>query len=140
MVLTASAPALMPLEEVQAAFVQRSKALVAGRFRGRLSAADGKQRSAEIEALIRLAENVAGGVNKRAAARWIVSAVGSPSGLKRKCAAPPARPPHASPPSPTLERGVRKAGLSETEQLTRSQAVLANVGAIIEADSKLVWP
>lgn len=135
MALTASAPALMPLEEVQAAFVQRSKALVAGDFvdaylKGRETAL------AEIEALIRLAENVAGGVNKRAAARWIVSAVTAlrfEKEMRSASSSPAARLATLA----SLERGVRKAGLSDTEQ-QMIFAVLANIGALIEADFKLM--
>ncbi|MFX8887359.1 hypothetical protein ABTM83_20160, partial [Acinetobacter baumannii] len=62
MALTASAPKLLPLEDVQAAFVERSKALVGSDFvsaylAGRPTAV------AEVEALIRLAENVTGAIN-----------------------------------------------------------------------------
>ena len=135
MALTASAPALMPLEEVQAAFVQRSKALVAGDF------VDGYLRGrdtslSEVEALIRLAENVAGGVNKRAAARWIVSAVTAlrfEKEMRGAASSPAARLATLA----DLERSVRKAGLSETEQQAISK-VLANIGAVVESDFKLL--
>ncbi len=135
MALTASAPALMPLEDVQAAFVQRSKALVGSDFvdgylKGRETAL------AEVEALIRLAENVAGGVNKRAAARWIDSAVGAlrfEKELRSGASSPASRLATLA----DLQRGVKKTGLSETEE----QAIFAKlsaIGALIEADFKLM--
>ena len=135
MALTASAPALLPLEEVQAAFVQRSKALVAGDFvdaylHGRETAL------AEIEALIRLAENVAGGVNKRVAARWIVSVVGAlrfEKEMRSSTASPAARLATLA----DLQRGVRKAGLSDSEQQAIC-SVLASIGGAIEADFRLM--
>jgi hypothetical protein len=135
MALTASAPALMPLEEVQAAFVHRSKALVAGDFvDGYLKTRD--TALGEIEALIRLAENVAGGVNKRAAARWIVSAVGALR-FEKEIRGSPSSPTQRLATLADLQRGVKKAGLSEAEQEAIC-GVLAKIGAIIESDFKLM--
>lgn len=79
MVLTAAAGRLLPLEDVQAAFVERSKRLVAADFvecfvKAAL-ARDGADPLAETRALVRLAENVAGPMNKRAAARWLSGAL-----------------------------------------------------------------
>ena len=135
MALTASAPALSSLEDVQAAFVQRSKALVASDFVD--SYLQGCETAlAEIEALIHLAENVAGGVNKRAAARWIVSSVGALR-FEKEMRSSPASPAARLATLADLQRGVKKAGLSETEQQAIS-GTLGAIGATIEADSKLM--
>lgn len=78
MVLTASAGRLLPLEDVQAAFLERSKRLVASNFVvAFLSAAVSEEGAAvaEARALVRLAENVVGAVNKRVAARWLASSL-----------------------------------------------------------------
>jgi hypothetical protein len=59
---------------VQAAFVERSKAIVAADFvEAYLGREDSPAREAQL--LIRLCENVAGGSNKRQAARWLMGAV-----------------------------------------------------------------
>lgn len=76
MVLTASAGRLLQLEDVQAAFLERSKRLVAADFVADFlhaaAPADGGA-AAEARALVRLAENVVGAMNKRVAARWLAS-------------------------------------------------------------------
>ena len=75
MVLTASAGRLLPMEDVQVAFVERSKRLVAAdfveSFLKTAAAREGTDILVEARALVRLAENVAGVMNKRAAARWL---------------------------------------------------------------------
>ena len=135
MALTAAAPNPLPLEDVQAAFVHRSKALVAGDF------VDGYLRNretalGEVQALIHLAENVAGGVNKRAAARWIISAVGAlrfEKELRTASSSPATRLATLA----DLQRGVRKAGLDDAEHQQICDA-FANIGAMVEADFKLM--
>ncbi len=135
MALTASAPRVLPLEEVQAAFVERSKTLVGGDFVS-LYLADRPSAVAEIEALIRLAENVAGAVNKRAAARWITAAVGAlrfEKEIRNGVGSAPAKLAALA----ELQRGIRRAGLPETE--TRECfAKIGEVGAWVEQDAKLV--
>ena len=135
MALTAAAGKLLPIEDVQAAFVERSKSLVASDFvetylRGCESPLS------EAQALVRLAENVAGPVNKRAAGRWILASIGAlrfekelrygPETAAAKLAALAA-----------LQRGVSKAGLAGAD----GEEVLQKIGEIggwIESDSKLV--
>ena len=135
MVLTAASGKLLPLEEVQAAFIERSQSLVASDFvetylAGRDSAL------LEAQALVRLAENVAGAVNKRAASRWVLAAINAlrfekelrygPDTAAVKLAALAA-----------LQRGVLKAGLSESDG-AEIVVKLGEVGGWIETDSKLV--
>lgn len=76
MSLTAAAGKLLPLEEVQSAFVARSKMLVTGDF---VEAYLGSGRSSrdEVEALIWLTENVIGAANKRQASGWLKAVVNS---------------------------------------------------------------
>jgi hypothetical protein len=74
MALTAAAGRILSLEEVQDAFVARSRMLVRSGF---IESLLGTDRSAidEVEALLYLAENVAGQANKRQASRWIAANV-----------------------------------------------------------------
>ncbi|WP_262423464.1 hypothetical protein [Brevundimonas denitrificans] len=76
MALTATTGRLLSLEEVQDAFVQRSKALVTADFVGTY-AASCKSAVDEAAALVRLCENVTGAANKRAAGRWLSACVGA---------------------------------------------------------------
>jgi hypothetical protein len=135
MAMTAAAGKLMPLADVQTAFITRSKALVAADFietylQGRESAL------AEAQALVRLAENVAGAVNKTAAGRWISGVVNSlrfenevrhgsesPAGKLAALAA--------------LQRGVAYAGLAQADGADIA-ARLGALGGRIEADAKLL--
>jgi hypothetical protein len=68
MSLTAAAGALLPLEDVQAAFSTRSKMLVTGEF-VEAYLGSGKSPREEAEALVWLTENVIGAANKRQAGR-----------------------------------------------------------------------
>src|SRR5690606_11546902 len=74
--LTATAGRLLTLEEVQTAFIERSRSLVAADFVAAY-VADCTSVLAEAERLTRLCENVTGGANKRAAARWLDACVAS---------------------------------------------------------------
>jgi len=76
MSLTAAAGRLLTLEEVQNAFIERSRLLVTADFvaayvRGSRSVLE------EAERLARLSDNVTGGSSKRAAARWLEACVSS---------------------------------------------------------------
>jgi len=74
MALTAAAGRILTLEEVQEAFIARSRMLVRSDF---IESLLGTDRSAmgEVEALLYLAENIAGLANKRQASRWIAANV-----------------------------------------------------------------
>ncbi|GLK48776.1 hypothetical protein GCM10017620_17490 [Brevundimonas intermedia] len=76
MALTAAAGRLLTLEEVQNAFVDRSKSLVTPDFVAAY-VSQCKTVLSEAEYLTRLCENVTGGANKRAAARWLSACVTS---------------------------------------------------------------
>lgn len=76
MSLTAAAGKLLPLEEVQAAFVARSKMLVTGDF-VEAYLGSGMTAKQEVEALIWLTENVIGAANKRQAGGWLKAVIAS---------------------------------------------------------------
>lgn len=76
MALTAASGALLPLEEVQAAFVVRSKMLITGDF-VEAYLGQGMTAAEEVEALIWLTENVIGAANKRQAGGWLRANVNS---------------------------------------------------------------
>lgn len=135
LVLTASAGRLLTLEEVQQAFIERSRAIVAADF---VDAYLGKGGSAlsEAEALVRLCENVTGGTSRRAAARWLAASVTALRFEKEIRAAPePAGQRLAA--LAALQRGVRNCGLPEKET-TEICAAIGAVGGAIEADGRLV--
>ncbi|WP_415288794.1 hypothetical protein RSD66_01940 [Brevundimonas sp. S1H14] len=137
MALTATAGRLLTLEEVQTAFIERSKGLVAADFVAAY-VKDCASVLSEAERLTRLCENVTGGANKRAAARWLDACVAS----LRFETEMRARTPGATPPGQRLmalaelQRGVRKAGLFERETQGVVEA-LGAVGGSIEADARL---
>ncbi len=135
MAMTAASGKLLPLEDVQAAFIERSKSIIASDFVE--SYLEGRDSPLfEAQALVHLAENVAGAVNKRAAGRWILASISAlrfekelrygPETAAVKLAALAA-----------LQRGVQKAGLAESDG---EEIVLkiGEVGGWIETDSKLV--
>ncbi len=76
MVLTAFAGRVLATDDVQDAFTQRSRNLVSPEFVCSYMGA-GATALEEVQALIRLAENLVGDANKRAAAKWILGAVGA---------------------------------------------------------------
>lgn len=76
MALTAASGRLLPLEDVRAAFIERSKMLVAGDFVGAYLK-DERSALQEAQDLVVLLENVTGGANKRAAMRWLLTTITS---------------------------------------------------------------
>ena len=136
MALTATTGRLLSLEEVQDAFVQRSKSLVTADFVG--AYASGCSGAVdEAMALVRLCENVTGVANKRAAARWLSACVGalrfetelrggSPNLAAQRLAALAA-----------VQKGVRAAALAETDEEEISGRI-GGVAGMVEADAKLV--
>ena len=134
MALTATAGRVLTLDDIQAAFGERSKSLTANDFVDSLTRDCGSARL-EAEALIRLAENVTGGVAKRQAARWLASTFGTLRFEKefRNTAEPPtARLAGLA----ALQRGVMRANLPD-EDCQPLVALLGELGAVAEADSKL---
>jgi hypothetical protein len=134
MALTATAGRVLSLDDIQSAFAERSKSLTANDFVDSLISACDSPRL-EAEALIRLAENVTGGVAKRQAARWLASTFGTLKFEKefRNAAEPPtARLAGLA----ALQRGVTRANLPE-EDCRHLVGLLGEIGNIAEADTKL---
>lgn len=135
MCLTAAAAGpLLTAEEVQNAFVERCKALVAGDFVDRyLAGRDGAL--AEAQALVRLAENMVGTANKRAAARWISASVGAlrfEKDLRNGADSPAAKLAVLA----ELQKAVNAAGLNDADQ-AGAAGKIGEIGGLIEADAKL---
>ena len=130
----AATSALTSVEEVQAAFVERSRRLVAADF---VEAYVGQGRSAleEASALVRLAENVAGGANKRAASRWLNACV-SALRFETEVRASPASPVAKLQSLADLQAGVRRAGLNDPDAQAAVRAI-GQVGGVVEADTRL---
>jgi hypothetical protein len=135
MALTAAAGRILTLEEVQEAFVTRSQMLVRSAFVEDLLGSD---RSAidEVEALLYLAENIAGTANKRQAARWIAANVGALRFETDLCAgadAPAAKLASLA----RLQQSVAGAGFAPEDSAPIMNHI-GVVGAKVEADAHLV--
>ncbi|WP_374275540.1 hypothetical protein [Brevundimonas sp.] len=134
--LTATGDTLLTAEEVQTAFVERSKSLVTADFVGQYTGCfEGV--AAEAEALLRLCENVTGASSKRAAARWFLASITS-----LKFESDLLSPVHEDTPARRLQRLARLqkeaggAGLSETDTDDIAQA-LGQLAATLEARAGL---
>ncbi|WP_395944162.1 hypothetical protein [Brevundimonas sp.] len=138
MALTAAAGRLLTLEEVQNAFVDRSKSLVTPDF----VAAYVQHCStvlAEAEHLTRLCENVTGGANKRAAARWLSACITSlrlESEMRQSAPGAPGIS-HKLLVLARLQRSVRAVQLGELDEKQISTAIGA-LGGTLEADAGLM--
>lgn len=137
MTLTATAGRLLTLEEVQTAFNERSKALVTADF----VAAYVKTCTTvlcEAEALTRLCENVTGGANKRAAARWLSACVGSLrfEGEMRAASADQTAAQKLGILA-NLTRAVRGCGLIERDE-TEIITAIGAVGGAVESEARIV--
>lgn len=134
MALTAAAGPVFHLEEVQNAFAERSRRLVAADF---VEAFLGKDRSGleEARALIWLAENVTGAANKRAAARWLLAVV-SALPFETEMRSAPESPAHRLQLLAELQREIAGAGLTETDGQAAIRAI-GEVGGWVESDAKL---
>ncbi len=134
MALTATAGRVLTIDDIQAAFADRSKSLTANDFVDSLTRDCGSAKL-EAEALIRLAENVTGGVAKRQAARWLASTFGALKFEKefRNGAEPPTV---RLAGLAALQRGVMRANLPD-EDCQPLVALLGEIGATAEADCKL---
>jgi hypothetical protein len=134
MALTASAGKILSHEDVQNAFVERCKSLVTGDFvEGFLAGRDGAL--SEAQALVRLAENMVGTANKRAAARWISAAVGALR-FEKDLRNGPDSPAAKLSVLAELQRAVSQAGLSDGDQ-TSAAGKIGEIGGLIEGDAKL---
>jgi hypothetical protein len=135
MALTASADLNLTLDDIGGAFVERSRRLVSPDFiedflSRRSSALD------EARGLIWLADNVAGGANKRAASRWLSACVCS---LRFEMEV------RSGPDAPTaklemlagLQSGVIKSGLTDVDGQAAMRR-LGEVGGWVDADANLI--
>jgi hypothetical protein len=134
MALTTAVGRILTEEQVQEAFVNRSRTLVRADF---VEAYLGHDRSplGEVEALLWLSENVTGGANKRQASRWVQANVSAlrfetdlragPDSAATKLAA-----------LAELQRSVFRCGFV-TEEAGPIAVKIGEVGGQIEADARL---
>ena len=134
MALTAAAGQMTPLENVQEAFVARSRMLVTAEFVEALLGRDGSARQ-EAEQLIWLAENTIGAANKRHAARYLAAHLGSLR-FEKELRYGPDTPGVRLTTLAALQRDVGRTGLA-AEDLDPVHAKLGELGGLIEADAKV---
>jgi hypothetical protein len=134
MALTAAAGRVLTADEVQTAFLDRSGALVTSDFVTGLTR-DRPNVLEEVQALVRLAENVAGTMNRNRAAEWLISNLdslrfekecrtGGVEGVVPRLSALAA-----------LDRSVRRIRLRECDERQICER-LGALGALIEADAR----
>jgi hypothetical protein len=133
--LTATAGRLLSLEEVQNAFVERSKNLVTADFVQSFAEACDTV-LCEAESLTRLCENVTGVANKRAASRWLSACVTSLR-FESEMRTSPIRPSQKLHTLALLQRSVRASSLAEADE-HQINAAIGAVGGVIETEAKLV--
>ena len=134
MALTAAASQLLPSDNVEEAFIARSRMLVTSEFVVALLGHDGSARR-EAEQLIWLAENVIGGANKRQAARYLSTHLASLR-FETELLNGPETPSAKLTALAVLQRDAGRTGLAP-EDLAPIHARLGEVGGLIEADAKL---
>jgi hypothetical protein len=135
MLLTAAAGRLLQQDDIREAFTQRSANLVASDFVSSYLL-DCKSGVEEVQALVRLAENVTGGANKRQASQWLSANV---TGLKfeRELREGAESPSAKLTLLAELQRTVSRAGLQESDaEDLRSK--LGDLGGVIEAENRVV--
>ena len=138
MALTSASGRLLTLEEVQNAFVDRSRSLVTPGFVASYVQSCATV-LAEAEHLTRLCENVTGAANKRAAARWLSGCVKSVR-LEAELRQSTPGGPNASQKLLTLarlQRSVRAVQLGEIDE-REIAASIGTLGGTLEADAGLI--
>ena len=123
-------------EDVQSAFVDRSRRLVGADFVQTYLDQCGGGALGEVQALVRLAENVVGAANKRAAAAWLKAAVGSlrfERELRTGADNPAAKLAHLA----DLQKTLARAGL-EPEERSEVAAKLGELADGVEAKAHLI--
>jgi hypothetical protein len=135
MVLTLFAGKLAPPEDVQAAFVKRSAALVSADF---IEAylAEVPDAMSEMLALIRLGENVVGATNKRSVGRSIAATVGALR-FETEFRTSPAAPETKLAALADLQRQLGRVGLTEWDRDYISNK-LGEVGGLVEAEGRYI--
>jgi hypothetical protein len=135
-VLVMAGPKVVQPEEVQAAFVERSKSLLNSNFIQIYLDHAGGGPLGEAQALVRLAENMVGAANKRAAARWLKATIGALRFERGLITAPDSaawKLAHLA----ELEQALRRVGFAE-EDRSELTTRIGEVGGLIEEDSKLI--
>ncbi|HKP78288.1 MAG TPA: hypothetical protein VJU34_04100 [Phenylobacterium sp.] len=134
MSLTAAAGKLLPLEEVQSAFIARSKMLVTGDF-VEAYLGSGMTSYQEVEALIWLTENVIGAANKRQAGGWLKAVIASLR-FEKEMTAQDENPGARLGQLAALHRSVGRCGLVP-EDFHPIQEKLGDIGGHVEAQARL---
>lgn len=132
----ASAGALLNVDDVQEAFVQRSRMLVTSDFVEAYLGGGERSAREEAEALIWLVENVIGGANKRQAGRYLAAGVAALRFEKEFRYGPDTAAVKLQKLA-GLQRAVARAGLAP-EDYGPIQAKIGDVGGLVEADARLV--
>lgn len=132
----AGAGALLHVDDVQAAFVQRSRMLVTSDFVEAYLGGGERTAREETEALIWLVENVIGGANKRQAGRYLAAGV-SALRFEKEFRYGPDTAAVKLQKLAALQRTVARAGLAP-EDYEPIQAKIGDVGGLVEADARLV--
>lgn len=135
MALTAAGDRVLSLDDIHEAFSARSKMLVTSDFVEALLGGEMSARE-EVEALIRLAENVTGAANKRQAARYLsanVSALRFEKEMRYGADSPATRMASLA----ALQKNVVRAGLV-VEDAAPVQAKIGEIGGLVEADGRIV--
>ena len=135
MALTAAGDRVLSLEDIHEAFSARSRMLVTSDFVEALLG-DGMTAREEVEALIRLAENVTGAANKRQAARYLAANI-SALRFEKEQRYGPDSPATRMAALAVLQKAILRAGLV-TEDAAPIQARVGEIGGMIEADGKIV--
>lgn len=134
MSLTAAAGKLLPLEDVQAAFSQRSKMLVTSDF-VEAYLTPGRSAREEAQALIWLTENIIGAANKRQAARWL-SSVTAALRFEREALTGEETPTARLAALAALQRAAGRCGLVD-EDRDPIQLRIGRVGGLVEGEARL---
>jgi len=138
MALTAAAGtgALLNVDDVQEAFVHRSRTLVTSDFVEAYLGGGERTAREEIEALIWLVENVIGAANKRQAGRYLAAGVAALRFEKEFRYGPDTAAVKLQKLA-ALQRAVARGGLA-SEDYAPIQSKIGDVGGMVEADARLV--
>jgi hypothetical protein len=135
MALTLFAGQLAPPDDVQAAFVKRSAELVGANFIEAYTAGAVDALS-ELRALLRLGENVAGGLNKLAVGRCIAAAV-TAARFETELRTGPAAPDVKLAALADLQRQLDRIGIPELQSAYISTK-LGEIGGVVEAEARYI--
>jgi hypothetical protein len=129
-------PQAVSPDEVEAAFVARSRRLVAADFIEPYLEQCGGGPLAEVQALVRLAENVVGAANKRALGDWLRAQVGAHR-FERELRGGSDGAAHRLQQLAELQRALGRIGLELSCEAAISSR-LGEIGDLVEADARLL--